>query len=325
MELIVTHDMADFDALAATVAAQKLHPGAVIVLGHRLGHEVREYLSLHKDRFATSFYTDLDPEGVRHLIVVDVRRKSRLGDFARLVERAERGELRVTVYDHHPAADDDLRADRAVVELVGSATTLLVELMADQDLRLDELEATLLCLGLHADTGSLTYSGTTARDAHALGWLLEQGASLPVMNRFLRPAFSAEQRALLAELLGALEVERIGHLDVAFVDACRQFEELLGQLVRDADLAARDVVRRQPHQDGNDLPRILDLTAQFAGAPIGLPYFRHGIAEAGLEREGSRHLQFELDTATHRVVRHRRQQRQTPLGKPTGLLMRVQA
>lgn len=217
MEIIVTHDMADFDALAATVAAQKLHPGAVIVLGRRLGHEVREYLALHKDRFATSFYTDLEPEKVRHLIVVDVRRKSRLADFARVVERAEAGEVRVTLYDHHPAADDDLRADRSVVELVGSTTTLLVELMDDAGVVLDDVEATLLSLGIHADTGSLTYSATTARDAHALGRLLEQGASLPVMSRYLRAPFSEAQRALLADLLGALEVERVGHLDVAFV------------------------------------------------------------------------------------------------------------
>lgn len=217
MDIIVTHDMADFDALAATVAAQKLHPGAVIVLGRRLGREVRDYLSLHDDRIATSLYADIDPERVAHLIVVDVRRKSRLGEFARVIERAERGEVRVTVYDHHPAADDDLRADRVLVEPVGSATTLLVELMDEQGVRLDEVEATLLSLGIHADTGSLTYSGTTARDARALGRLLEQGARLPVMSRYLRPAFSVEQRALLADLLGALEVERVGHLEIAFV------------------------------------------------------------------------------------------------------------
>ncbi len=217
MEIIVTHDMADFDALAAAVAAQKLHPGAVIVLGRRLGKEVREYLGLHKDRFPSSFYSELDPEAVRHLIVVDVRRKGRLADFRRVVERGERGEIEVTVYDHHPAADDDLRADRLYVEAVGSATTLLVERMDAAGLEVDEVEATLLALGIHADTGSLTYAGTSARDARALGWLLDRGASLRVMSRYLEPPFSAAQRALLAELLGALEVERVGHLQVAFV------------------------------------------------------------------------------------------------------------
>jgi len=43
MDIIVTHDSADFDALAATVAAQKLYPEAKIVLGRRLGPEVRAF------------------------------------------------------------------------------------------------------------------------------------------------------------------------------------------------------------------------------------------------------------------------------------------
>lgn len=244
MEIIVTHDMADFDALAAAVAAQKLHPGAVIVLGRRLGKEVREYLSLHKDRFPSSFYSDLDPEAVRHLIVVDVRRKGRLADFSQVVDRAERGQVEVTIYDHHPAAGDDLRADRLFVEVVGSATTLLVERIDAAGLAVDEVEATLWALGIHADTGSLTYAGTCARDARALGWLLDQGASLRVMSRYLEPPFSAAQRALLADLLGALAVERVGHLQVAFVHrelshAVDGFAEVITEL---ADLTGHAAV-----------------------------------------------------------------------------------
>jgi len=219
VQVIVTHDMADFDALASAVAAQKLHPAAHIVLGRRLGQEVRGYLALHKDRFRTLNLSELSPQAVSHVVVVDVRRKSRLGDFAELLARAERGDVEVSVYDHHPAADDDLVATHELVEPVGSTTTVLLEQMIDRGLVLDDVEATLLALGIHADTGSLTYACTTARDAHALGWLLEQGVSLPVLARYLRPAFTLRQRRLLAHLLECLEVERIGHLDVAFVIA----------------------------------------------------------------------------------------------------------
>jgi len=214
MEIVVTHDMTDFDALAATVAAEKLHPGATVVLGRGLGIEVRDYLALHRDRFATALPDDVDLSAVRHLIVVDVRRKSRLGDFVALLGRPG---VRVTVYDHHPAADDDIVGEGVVVDLVGSTTTLLVERMQERGIPVDEMEATLFALGIHADTGSLTYAGTTARDARALGFLLEHGASVPVLRRYLAPALSVQQRALLADLLGALQVERLGHLHVAFV------------------------------------------------------------------------------------------------------------
>ncbi|MBK7581930.1 MAG: CBS domain-containing protein [Myxococcales bacterium] len=247
MEIIVTHEMTDFDGLAAAVAAQTLHPGALIVLGRMLGHEVRDYLALHKDRIASRGYEQIVPEAVRHLIVVDVRQKSRLAFFSALVERAERGEIEVSVYDHHPAADDDLRADHLFVERVGSVTTLMVEQMIAKDARIDEPSATLLALGIHADTGSLSYAGTTARDARALGWLLDQGASLRVMSRYLKPPFTPNQRALLVALLGQLEVERIGNLEVAFVHhelrrAFSGFAEVVSELLELTGHAAVFVV-----------------------------------------------------------------------------------
>jgi tRNA nucleotidyltransferase (CCA-adding enzyme) len=216
VQVIVTHDMADFDALASCVAAQKLHPEATIVLGRRVGQEVRGYLALHKDRFRTLTLRELEPDRVRHLIVVDVRRKSRLGDYRSLLERAERDDVRVTVYDHHPAAEDDLAADEECVEPVGSASTLLVERMIDRGIAVDEVEATLFALGIHADTGSLTYAGTTPRDARALGWLMEQGASLVVLARYLEPAFTEDQRRALALVLDALKEEALGPLRLAF-------------------------------------------------------------------------------------------------------------
>ena len=51
MDLIVGHDNTDFDALAAAVAAQRLHPGAIIGFGRVLTGPVRDFWSLHKDRF----------------------------------------------------------------------------------------------------------------------------------------------------------------------------------------------------------------------------------------------------------------------------------
>ena len=46
-----------------------------------------------------------------------------------------------------------------LVEPVGSATTLLIELMRKADIKLDAIEATLLTLGIYTDTGTLTYAG----------------------------------------------------------------------------------------------------------------------------------------------------------------------
>jgi tRNA nucleotidyltransferase (CCA-adding enzyme) len=222
MELILTHDNADFDALAALVGAKKLYPEAQMVFGlGGGGAELKAFLALHRDRFPTISPADVDAAAVRRVILVDVRRARRLKGYGALADRIARRDpaLDVHVYDHHPAAEDDVRGSREIIAPVGSATTLLVEAIRARDIDLDALEATLLALGIHADTGSLTFAGTTARDAEALAFLLRRGVALPVLNRYLDLRLSPAQRELLRRLIGTADVHRIGGVAVAFVEA----------------------------------------------------------------------------------------------------------
>jgi len=218
VEIVVTHDMADFDAFASAVAAQKIYPEATVVLGRRLGPELRGFLALHKDRFRHVRPPDVRAEEVTRVVVVDVRRSSRLSYLpdvrARLL--APDREVEVHVWDHHGSAADDLPADVVHVEPVGSATTLLVEEIRRRELPVDPVEATLFALGIHADTGSLTFATSTARDAHALAWLMARGASLRMLARYLRLPFGAGQRHVLSRLLEATETERFDGVEVAF-------------------------------------------------------------------------------------------------------------
>ena len=62
-------------------------------------------------------------------------------------------------------------------------------------------EYTLLALGIYEDTGSMTYGTTTARDLQAVTWLVEQGAELDTVRRFLMTPLNEEQEALLEQLL----------------------------------------------------------------------------------------------------------------------------
>jgi len=219
VDLIATHDSADFDALASLFAAKKLYPSAICTLSTHVSGSVRDFLAIHKDRFATTPARDVDQARVSRFIIVDVRRASRLSSFAPLVERARKGELEVHVYDHHAASEDDVPATLEVVERTGSATTLLVERIAAQGISLDPVEATLFSLGVHVDTGSLSYAGSTARDARAIAWLMDQGASLAMLNRYLHAPLAPKHRDLLRAVLGKSEAIRIGAEDVALCDA----------------------------------------------------------------------------------------------------------
>ncbi len=215
VELIVAHENTDFDALAACVAARKLYPDAVIGLGRRVAKPVRDFLALHKERFEHERTDRLDLDRVRALIVVDVRDATRLAHVARVLERRRAGEaIEVRIYDHHPASEDDLVGDVEIVEPVGAATTLLVERIRERGVALDPVEATLFALGIYTDTAALTLSSTTSRDARAIAWLLDRGASLAMVNRYLEVPFSDAQRRALATLLSCAHAEDVSGLSV---------------------------------------------------------------------------------------------------------------
>ena len=216
MKLIVTHEHADFDALASQVLAQKLHPDGVIIRSPNVGRELEPYLALHRDRFTAMAATEVNAAEVSTLILVDTRSAARLAHIRPLLERIanNRSSLHIEVYDHHASREDDVLGDTEVVERIGAATTLLVERLRARGECVDPVEATLCALGIHMDTGSLTYANVTARDAAALAWLMHQGVSLAQLNRYLHMPFSAWQREVMAELVANVESLELAGLRV---------------------------------------------------------------------------------------------------------------
>jgi tRNA nucleotidyltransferase (CCA-adding enzyme) len=134
----------------------------------------------------------------------------------------------VRVVDHHPLRSGLPDDWQVTIEEVGATTTMLVEVMQVQNERLSSIQATLLLLGIYEDTGSLTYSRTTPRDARAAAWLLENGASLKIASDFLNPPLSANQRKLYEELLENTHNHLInGHrIAIACGDASHVDEEI---------------------------------------------------------------------------------------------------
>lgn len=216
MEVIVTHSNADCDAFASLVGASLLYPEATIVLGRRVSPRVRDFLALHREHFEHMRYDELDADAVQRVIVVDVRRAGRLADFPALVARMQSDDGPVVhIYDHHAPAADDLDGELVVVERVGATATILVEEMQRRALTPDPVECTLFMLAIYVDTGSLTYDTTTPRDAAAVGWLLSRGASLAMVDRYLRLALSDEQQSVLTRLLASLQPRKVGATTVA--------------------------------------------------------------------------------------------------------------
>eukprot|EP00980_Cylindrotheca_fusiformis_P011819 scaffold2816_cov121-Cylindrotheca_fusiformis.AAC.35 len=218
--VVLTHCTADFDSLASAVGLAKLwslqsrsdltnatefdsasNVPTYVVLPRGAHPSVQRFLALHKHLFPIRSLKSLpdDLSGLNRLGLVDAQRRDRIGPAVNLLKHANR----ITVVDHHLESDSDIETTDYVLDKVGSVSTLIVERLMQADMvdGLTEAEATLLALGIHADTGSLCYDSTTPRDAKALAWVMEQGASQVAIAEHAQSSLSAEQQNVLTQAL----------------------------------------------------------------------------------------------------------------------------
>ena len=198
MEIITGHINTDFDSLAAMIAARRLYPQASLVFPGSREKNVRDYLAQEfPDIYEFKKIKDIPLKAVTRLIVVDTRRPERIGRLRKCLTNPN---LEIHLYDHHPDSPDDLQGAVAVVEPVGSVTTLFSRIFKEKGIIPSHDEATLMALGIYEDTGFFLHSTTTPADLEAGGWLLAHGANLDVVSQFISHELNASQVALLSEL-----------------------------------------------------------------------------------------------------------------------------
>jgi tRNA nucleotidyltransferase (CCA-adding enzyme) len=213
-ELIATHSNTDFDGFAAMVAAHKLYPEADMVLSGAVNRNVREFRTLFADEIPVVEAGAVDLAGVTRLVLVETVHANRLGELGPLTEQEG---VEIVVFDHHrPAGGLPAFVDPAnvVTSQDGSLVTLMLRIVAERGLEVTPLEATVFALGIHEDTGSLTFPTTTVRDVEALAFCMRRGANQQVIERFLHSPLSAIQRELLLRVLEEARPVEAGGLDV---------------------------------------------------------------------------------------------------------------
>jgi tRNA nucleotidyltransferase (CCA-adding enzyme) len=215
MDLILCHTTADFDALGAAVGLTRLIHGSKIVLTGGAHPPVRDFLALHRDEYPLIERRSVNPKKIRSLTVVDTQQLDRLGKAAEWFNLPQLQDI--IIYDHHQEQNSDIPATHVYIDSVGAATTLIVEELQKQHITLSAAESTVMALGIHVDTGSLTFEMTTARDALALAWLMQQGASLPVINQYLDPGLSPKLQQLLKQALDNLQFLYVSGYKCAWV------------------------------------------------------------------------------------------------------------
>ncbi len=268
MEVILTHEQADFDALAALLGTYLLHEHALPILPRRMNRNGREFTSLYAKELPFVDPRQLPSLPIEKVFLVDTQSLITLKGMS--------AHARVQVLDHHQARPDLPPDWEIVLDKTGAITTALVEEIQQRAVRLDVVQASLLLLGIYEDTGSLTYASTTPRDARAAAYLLEQGANLSLVGDFLNPPLSPDQRQLYDQLLSVAETVPIHGqtIVVACAEATSLKEEISSIAHKMRDLLDPDalflLVRtgeglRLVARANSDRINVADVAAHFGG------------------------------------------------------------
>ncbi|HIQ26112.1 MAG TPA: CBS domain-containing protein [Aquifex aeolicus] len=193
MKLVILPEGADLDALSSAFGVLKLYPDAYLVRPKQLSKTASAVFKDFKHIFRL---VENPPAEVETLILVDNCSLEKVGKVPRY--------RKLLIYDHH---EEGCRCENCtlVVDRVGSATTLVVEELIKRRLEVSPLEATLLALGIYEDTGRFAHVGTTPRDLLAAAWLLQRGADLNLINRYLEEKISQKELEVVQNLLKSVE------------------------------------------------------------------------------------------------------------------------
>jgi len=234
MDLIVTHNNADFDALGSAVAAHRLYPNSKILLPGSQEQAVRRFLSLAKDMIKIDTEKTCDFSKVDRLIIVDTSHRSRIGLAAQeLLDKS----IEVHIYDHHPHMPGDMKGKLDIHQEAGATITILLNILKKKkNFRLTPLEATIMLLGIYEETGSLTYRSTTRADVDIVSLLLGKGANLQAVSSYLNRQLSEGELAFLIELINKTKLYVINGVSIAISHGkVTEFVGELGTIVHKLD------------------------------------------------------------------------------------------
>ncbi len=200
MKIVTTHKGTDFDGFASLIAGTLLYPGAVPVIPKSVNPNVKAFLAIHKELFNVRFSEDIPFDTVTQLIIVDTNTWKRLDHIKPLKSRTD---IEIILWDHHPGGD--IVPAWKCLEKIGATITLMIRQIQKEKKELTPILATLFLAGIYEDTGSLSFPSTTPLDAYSAAYLLEQRADLSVLSSFLKPAYNAEQKDVLFDMLRSAE------------------------------------------------------------------------------------------------------------------------
>ena len=203
------HSNMDLDCLGSLILVKKIFPDHVLVRSRILHPAAYSVYNLYKDYFDFIHPKDLEREVIDHIIIVDTSSADRVKEYFNFICNSDPS---ITIYDHHPKEDCDIEGARLAGKNWGANTSFLGKLAMEKGITLGSEEATIALTGIYADTGRLIHENVHREDFEAAAWLLDMGASLPLVKSFLETIREDEQIEILNKLLLLVQKKLIrGH------------------------------------------------------------------------------------------------------------------
>ncbi len=206
MNIIIGHTNMDLDCIGSMVSARYLFPDHELVRS-RLIHPVAANLyNMYKHHLDFLSVQDIEEEDLDHVVIVDTRSERRVREY--LGERNFET-LDIEVFDHH--SDDN--ADIAGAEIhslkTGANTSFFIKRIQQEGIEVSKEDATIALTAIYADTGNFLHENVCGEDFCAASYLLERGASLPLVFNFLKTLRLDYQQELFHSMLNSLVYHKI--------------------------------------------------------------------------------------------------------------------
>ncbi len=200
----------DMDCLGSMALAKLLYPDHQLVRSRLIHPVARDFYNLYDSYFNFLKVKDIKDLSVESLVVVDTRSVKRIEEYLKVMDGMP---STITVYDHHPSDSSDLDAQNVHFENFGSNTTILALELMEKGIEIRPDIATIALTGIFADTGNFTHENVKIEDFKVAHHLMDCGADINIIRRFLKTLKEEYQIHLFHDILNHQIYKHInGHL-----------------------------------------------------------------------------------------------------------------
>ena len=256
MNIIIGHSNTDLDCLSSMIAAQKLYPGYDMVLSDILNPLTSNVVSFYITKLVYKRPLDLKDQQIDNVVVVDTRSSLRVKEFFANIGHVNG---KIEIFDHHPTDGADIPGAKLNYVNNGANTSTMVIKLMENNIAMDEDEATIALTGIFADTQNFTTDSVTPDDFKAASYLISQGASMKLARFFLQPLKNDYQISYFHSLLNALDIHVIkGHeVIVSYMELPKRINGLAAVVEQVFSVEKSDAIFAMFHFQADDATSII--------------------------------------------------------------------